>query len=160
MRRLSRVFRGNPKDTPAEQADDKWIVEERSIDQFRPIRAVVIGSGISGIINNIRLRQRIPNLDLCVYERNEDIGGTWLENRYPGCACGSLSLGFSGLSCAPLWISGIFQGLSWLTDCRWQISQHIPIKQRSNRIKNGLRSTHRRQRSINTGSMWLTNMDV
>jgi cation diffusion facilitator CzcD-associated flavoprotein CzcO len=23
-----------------------------------------------------------------VYEKNEDIGGTWLENRYPGCACG------------------------------------------------------------------------
>lgn len=22
-----------------------------------------------------------------IYEKNEDIGGTWLENRYPGCAC-------------------------------------------------------------------------
>ncbi|RJE26343.1 monooxygenase [Aspergillus sclerotialis] len=87
MRRLSRVFGSNPKGTTTEQADNKWIVEERSIDQFRPIRVVVIGSGISGIITNIRLRQRIANLDLCVYERNEDIGGTWLENRYPGCAC-------------------------------------------------------------------------
>ena len=22
-----------------------------------------------------------------IYEKNEDIGGTWLENRYPGAAC-------------------------------------------------------------------------
>ncbi|KAL4739993.1 hypothetical protein BDV11DRAFT_214749 [Aspergillus similis] len=66
---------------------EPWIVEERSIDACRPMRVVVIGSGISGIISSIRLRQRIGNLDLCVYEKNADIGGTWLENRYPGCAC-------------------------------------------------------------------------
>lgn len=65
-------------------------IEERSVDEFRPVRVVVIGSGISGIITSIRFRQRIPNLDLCVYERNADIGGTWFENRYPGCACGML----------------------------------------------------------------------
>ncbi|KAL4772701.1 hypothetical protein BDW60DRAFT_216331 [Aspergillus nidulans var. acristatus] len=66
---------------------EPWIVEERSIDAYRPMRVVVIGSGISGIISSIRLRQRIGKLDLCVYEKNADIGGTWLENRYPGCAC-------------------------------------------------------------------------
>lgn len=67
---------------------EPWIVEERSIDASRPMRVVVIGSGISGIISSIRLRQRIGKLDLQVYEKNADIGGTWLENRYPGCACG------------------------------------------------------------------------
>ncbi|OJJ04826.1 hypothetical protein ASPVEDRAFT_31261 [Aspergillus versicolor CBS 583.65] len=66
---------------------EPWIVEERSIDASRPMRVVVIGSGISGIISSIRLRQRIGKLDLQVYEKNADIGGTWLENRYPGCAC-------------------------------------------------------------------------
>ncbi|KAL4989397.1 hypothetical protein BDW68DRAFT_186427 [Aspergillus falconensis] len=66
---------------------EPWIVEERSIDACRPMRVVVIGSGISGIISSIRLRQRVGKLDLCVYEKNADIGGTWLENRYPGCAC-------------------------------------------------------------------------
>lgn len=91
MRRLSRVFGGNSKDTATPRADDKWIVEERPIDHCRPLRVVVIGSGISGIISSIRLRQRVSNLDLCVYDKNDDIGGTWLENRYPGCACGKLS---------------------------------------------------------------------
>ena len=26
-------------------------------------------------------------VDLQIYEKNADVGGTWLENRYPGCTC-------------------------------------------------------------------------
>ncbi|KAJ4152243.1 hypothetical protein NW754_004038 [Fusarium falciforme] len=26
-------------------------------------------------------------IDLAIYEKNTDVGGTWLENRYPGVAC-------------------------------------------------------------------------
>jgi cation diffusion facilitator CzcD-associated flavoprotein CzcO len=25
-------------------------------------------------------------IDLCIYDRNADIGGTWFENTYPGAA--------------------------------------------------------------------------
>lgn len=25
-------------------------------------------------------------VDLTIYEKNQDVGGTWLENRYPGIA--------------------------------------------------------------------------
>lgn len=64
------------------------IVEGRAIDDARPIKVRVMGAGLSGIIACIRLLQRIKNIDLRVYEKNEDIGGTWFENRYPGCACG------------------------------------------------------------------------
>ncbi|KAF7114789.1 hypothetical protein CNMCM5793_000328 [Aspergillus hiratsukae] len=85
MRRL--FFASSSKAQEARPVEDKWIVEERSIDEARPLRVVIIGSGISGIIASIRFRQRIPNVDLCVYEKNEDIGGTWFENKYPGCAC-------------------------------------------------------------------------
>lgn len=81
-------FGSDSKSRKPRPVEVKWIVEERSIDKARPLRVVIIGSGISGIIASIRFRQRIPNVDLCVYEKNEDIGGTWLENRYPGCACG------------------------------------------------------------------------
>lgn len=63
------------------------FLADRPIDDYRPIRVVVIGAGISGILASIRFPQRIPNLSLVVYEKNEDIGGTWFENRYPGCAC-------------------------------------------------------------------------
>ena len=87
MNCLAQLFGTSAAKFPGPHADS-WIVEDRSVDEARPLRVVVIGSGISGIIASIRFRQRIPNLDFCMYEKNEDIGGTWLENRYPGCACG------------------------------------------------------------------------
>jgi 4-hydroxyacetophenone monooxygenase len=45
-------------------------------------RAIVIGAGISGLATSIRLAEAgIPHV---VLERNPTVGGTWLENRYPG----------------------------------------------------------------------------
>lgn len=69
---------------------DFSAVERRSVDEARRLRVIIIGAGISGILACIHFRQRIPNLDICVYEKNADIGGTWFENRYLGCACGML----------------------------------------------------------------------
>ncbi|KAJ5733016.1 hypothetical protein N7533_013463 [Penicillium manginii] len=94
MKRLSRVFSSSPKTVPTQSRpaaivpeNPKLTIEGRSIDEGRPLRIVVIGAGISGILSCIRFRQRIPNIEICVYEKNPDIGGTWFENRYPGCAC-------------------------------------------------------------------------
>ncbi|KAJ5772312.1 hypothetical protein N7520_002841 [Penicillium odoratum] len=63
------------------------VVENRSVDESRRLRVIVIGAGISGIFSCIRFIQKVPNLDLCIYDKNPDIGGTWYENKYPGCAC-------------------------------------------------------------------------
>ncbi|KAJ5752204.1 hypothetical protein N7520_009121 [Penicillium odoratum] len=90
---ISRVSSTIPKpavEQPVEEAtaqQTKCFVEERSIDEARPLRIVIIGAGISGILACIRFLQRVPNLEICIYEKNPDIGGTWFENRYPGCAC-------------------------------------------------------------------------
>ncbi len=43
---------------------------------------VVIGAGVSGMAAAIRLRATGANVT--VLEKNEDVGGTWLENTYPG----------------------------------------------------------------------------
>ena len=58
------------------------------IDYARPMKVIVIGAGISGILASIRFPRRIRNLDLVVYDKNPEVGGTWYENRYPGIACG------------------------------------------------------------------------
>ncbi len=42
----------------------------------------VIGAGISGLLAATRLRH--AGIEHVVLERNDDVGGTWLENRYPG----------------------------------------------------------------------------
>ncbi|KAI0337346.1 FAD/NAD-binding domain-containing protein [Trametopsis cervina] len=58
-----------------------------AIDYARPMRVVLIGGGMSGIASAYYLRKHIPNIDITIYEKNHDFGGTWLENRYPGVAC-------------------------------------------------------------------------
>ncbi|KAJ5924897.1 hypothetical protein N7454_007536 [Penicillium verhagenii] len=60
---------------------------EHCIDDYRPIKITVIGAGLSGILAGIRFSQQIPNLDLTIYDKNEEVGGTWWENRYPGVRC-------------------------------------------------------------------------
>ena len=43
----------------------------------------VIGAGMSGILAAHRLRQ--AGVPFVVLDKNDDVGGTWLENSYPGC---------------------------------------------------------------------------
>jgi 4-hydroxyacetophenone monooxygenase len=58
-----------------------WRKDEIAPD--RPYRVAVIGAGMSGLVAAHRLRQ--AGLDVVVLEKNDDVGGTWLENQYPGC---------------------------------------------------------------------------
>ncbi|PYI32725.1 monooxygenase [Aspergillus indologenus CBS 114.80] len=60
----------------------------------RRLRVVVIGAGISGIQIAHDLTSRMRNIDLEIYDKNEGAGGTWFENRYPGCACDVPSHGY------------------------------------------------------------------
>jgi len=62
-------------------------LEDHLIDGSRPMKVIIAGMGFSGIIACIRIQQKLKNIDLQVYEKNSDIGGTWFENNYPGVAC-------------------------------------------------------------------------
>ncbi|KAH6988658.1 hypothetical protein EDB80DRAFT_588667 [Ilyonectria destructans] len=57
------------------------------VENFRPMSVIVIGAGFSGIYCGIRIPERLRNVKLTIYEKNAGVGGTWYENRYPGCAC-------------------------------------------------------------------------
>jgi cation diffusion facilitator CzcD-associated flavoprotein CzcO len=46
----------------------------------------IIGSGFAGIGAAVRLQQAGFG-DYVVLERADDVGGTWRDNSYPGCAC-------------------------------------------------------------------------
>ncbi len=48
----------------------------------RKLSAIVIGAGMSGLLAALRLRQ--AGVEVTVLEANDDVGGTWLLNRYPG----------------------------------------------------------------------------
>jgi cation diffusion facilitator CzcD-associated flavoprotein CzcO len=49
-------------------------------------RVVIVGTGFAGLGTAIRLKQRGEH-DFVLLERAEELGGTWRDNSYPGCAC-------------------------------------------------------------------------
>jgi cation diffusion facilitator CzcD-associated flavoprotein CzcO len=49
-------------------------------------KIVIIGSGFSGLGMGIALR-KAGFRDFVILEKASDVGGTWRDNRYPGCAC-------------------------------------------------------------------------
>lgn len=51
------------------------------VDYARPLKVICVGAGMSGILCGIRFKQRIPNLDLVIYDKNDEVGGVWYENR-------------------------------------------------------------------------------
>ncbi|MGE0219703.1 flavin-containing monooxygenase [Mycolicibacterium sp.] len=48
-------------------------------------RALIIGAGFSGLGMGIELQRR--GVDFVILEKADEIGGTWRDNTYPGCAC-------------------------------------------------------------------------
>jgi|HubBroStandDraft_4_1064222.scaffolds.fasta_scaffold19060_3 cation diffusion facilitator CzcD-associated flavoprotein CzcO len=50
------------------------------------VHVAIVGSGFGGIGTAIRLMQEGIH-DFVVLERADDVGGTWRDNTYPGCAC-------------------------------------------------------------------------
>ncbi|KAG2413129.1 hypothetical protein HFD88_010688 [Aspergillus terreus] len=64
-----------------------FTLKDATVENFRRVRVVVIGAGFSGIYAGIRCSEWLRNVDLTIYDKNDGIGGTWWENRYPGCAC-------------------------------------------------------------------------
>ncbi|MES2088546.1 MAG: NAD(P)/FAD-dependent oxidoreductase [Pseudomonadota bacterium] len=50
------------------------------------LSAVIIGTGFSGLCMAIRLKQSGID-DFVILERAGEVGGTWRDNHYPGCAC-------------------------------------------------------------------------
>lgn len=62
------------------------LIQNRSIDEARPLKVIYIGAGVSGIIAAIEFLKAVPSLELIIYEKNPDLGGTWYENR---CGCES-----------------------------------------------------------------------
>ncbi|OJJ00880.1 hypothetical protein ASPVEDRAFT_127510 [Aspergillus versicolor CBS 583.65] len=63
------------------------ILENHPVDERLPLKAIVVGAGITGITAGILLPAKVPGLNLTIYERHSDIGGVWHSNQYPGVKC-------------------------------------------------------------------------
>lgn len=75
------------------------IIEEPSRSK-RKLRIICVGAGASAINFAHEVEQSELDLDLVCYEKNPQIGGTWYENKYPGCGCDIPSVNYQ-LTWAP-----------------------------------------------------------
>ena len=50
------------------------------------VEVAIVGTGFSGLGMAIQLKKAGRN-DFVILEKAHDVGGTWRENHYPGCAC-------------------------------------------------------------------------
>lgn len=55
-------------------------------DTIREPRVVIAGAGMSGMLMGIQLK-RAGIEDFTIYEKAQEVGGTWRENTYPGLSC-------------------------------------------------------------------------
>ncbi|KAI9793412.1 MAG: hypothetical protein M1816_000304 [Peltula sp. TS41687] len=62
-------------------------LKENAIHHERFVKIICVGAGISGLCLAYKLRQSFEDYSLTIYEKNPELGGTWYENKYPGCAC-------------------------------------------------------------------------
>lgn len=59
-----------------------YKIKEQLYGTEGPMRVIHVGAGASGICFSKFAQDRLHNVSVQVYEKNSDVGGTWLENRY------------------------------------------------------------------------------
>src|SRR6476469_8618540 len=94
------------------------------------LHTVVIGTGFAGLGMAIQLR-RDGREDFVVLEKAHDVGGTWRDNTYPGCACDIQSHMYSySFALNPAWTRSfspqreIWDYLRGITE-RYRLRDHI-----------------------------------
>lgn len=64
------------------QNDNGYRIKEEPMGTKRQMKVIVLGAGASGINFCKTARDRLENVEVMCYEKNHDVGGTWLENTY------------------------------------------------------------------------------
>ncbi|KAL5610603.1 hypothetical protein FOBRF1_006720 [Fusarium oxysporum] len=59
-------------------------ISEQPLHTLRPLRILIIGAGAGGLLAAFKAARQLRQVSYVVYEKNDEVGGTWYENRYPG----------------------------------------------------------------------------
>ena len=62
---------------------DLWAEIESTPKDAAAPKVIIAGCGISGLLMGYTLKKY--GVDFTIFEKNPDLGGTWFENKYPGC---------------------------------------------------------------------------
>ncbi len=80
----STMSSGSLSESASTQNSTSNVWPNKLIHHERLVKIIGAGAGASGILFAYKLQRSFENFELTLYEKNEDIGGTWLENKYPG----------------------------------------------------------------------------
>ena len=74
---------------PQNAPDGPYQVLDQHHSRPTKLRVACIGAGASGLCLAYKLGRMVEpgSWELTLYEKNDQIGGTWYENTYPGVAC-------------------------------------------------------------------------
>ena len=61
----------------------RFEIDPTAVENAAGFRVLIVGAGMSGLLLAVRLRQ--AGIAFTMLEKNAGVGGTWYENRYPGC---------------------------------------------------------------------------
>ncbi|KAF2094890.1 FAD/NAD(P)-binding domain-containing protein [Rhizodiscina lignyota] len=104
--------------------------------QPRRMRIVCIGAGMSGIAASYKFQRQMENAEFVIYEKNEEVSGTWWENRYKGCACDlpahSYTFSWEGNPNWSRFYAGAEEIFEYYKGCaeRWGCMKFIKLKHR------------------------------
>jgi hypothetical protein len=59
-----------------------YRILERPLGSVDRLRIIHVGAGAAGICFTKFSQDMLTNVDIQLYDKNHDVGGTWLENRY------------------------------------------------------------------------------
>ena len=62
-------------------SDGTYTIPDRVLNTVddRKVRVLTIGAGVSGILMAYLIQRDCKNVEHIIYEKNGDVGGTWLE---------------------------------------------------------------------------------
>lgn len=63
--------------------DNSYTIHEIPSGTKRSRKAIVIGAGASGLSFAKFQQERMTNFECVIYDKNDEVSGTWTENRYP-----------------------------------------------------------------------------
>ena len=61
--------------------EELYEVRELPLYTKSKVSIVCIGAGVSGLATAVKVQETLKDCDFTIYEKNGDLGGTWLENR-------------------------------------------------------------------------------
>ena len=84
------------------------FVEKDHSGRDKMLEVAIVGAGFSGLAAGARLKREGQD-SFVILEKADEVGGTWRDNTYPGCACDVKSNLYS-FSFAPSSFSGSCNG--------------------------------------------------